>query len=482
VGVNEEEQEWKEQSSGRKRRKVVEMSEEDARVRDLNRHGKDMDPYHLHDVITTNFHLPMAISNVSEEMLGPKSPNTHIEIWDRYGFWKYVWVDPIDYVEALQYKWSKGRGYPMTNINGRPNTMHDWIWKRAHPGMKKPVNMVIDHEYSDVLDCRRDHLRLVSYSVNSHSRNKRSGCTSTYYNVKKCKNGWAASCGGIDVVFKTEASAAYHADQLCMLKYGNHARLNNVTEPEHYEDDFVKPLLRRPAPLANIHHMVTSTGEDRWRVQITTHRGKINKTFETLEDAQKHRDQLKEEHRVFLQHQRAVAEIRRDENGVAFRTISRHPEMRSLVDDDTWLQFQHVPFILNNGRVNVYHEGKPRYLARIVMNALNLPRTHVVDHINSQHPLDNRRCNLRIVTVKQNNQNVVSRNASGYAGVAYTKSRRWHASLDRKRVGTYDTKELAAAAYDCRAREMGYLKFNNVSIPEGWQWDTGRCRLVQVQA
>lgn len=76
-----------------------------------------------------------------------------------------------------------------------------------------------------------------------------------------------------------------------------------------------------------------------------------------------------------------------------------------------------------------------------------------IDHINGDS-LDNRRCNLRIVTHSQNhmNERLRSDNASGFKGITRvtTKSERWQANITANGktlyLGCFKTKEEAYAA------------------------------------
>lgn len=91
--------------------------------------------------------------------------------------------------------------------------------------------------------------------------------------------------------------------------------------------------------------------------------------------------------------------------------------------------------------------GKCRKLHRLLMNP---PDDMVVDHIN-RNPLDNRRINLRVCTVAENNRNLSIRknNTSGIMGVYYRKNRGyWVAQKYYKGKwtvkGGFKTKEEAA--------------------------------------
>ena len=72
---------------------------------------------------------------------------------------------------------------------------------------------------------------------------------------------------------------------------------------------------------------------------------------------------------------------------------------------------------------------KRRYIHRVIMECTD--STIFVDHIN-HNPLDNRKCNLRLVTPAQNNYNkgIQPYNTSGEIGVYYNKRKdRWVAQI-----------------------------------------------------
>jgi len=115
-------------------------------------------------------------------------------------------------------------------------------------------------------------------------------------------------------------------------------------------------------------------------------------------------------------------------------------------------------YFLNNGYVGRKHETKNSYiyLHREVMNP---PKGLWVDHIN-RNKLDNRSCNLRLVTPQENAlnrpQSVIKRSTiSGYRGVLNRKDRPgkkiWVCMFRGKHSGYfYSAKD---AAYDVLAKE-----------------------------
>ena len=87
-----------------------------------------------------------------------------------------------------------------------------------------------------------------------------------------------------------------------------------------------------------------------------------------------------------------------------------------------------------------------------------IPDGYYVDHIDGD-VLNNRRGNLRIVTPQQSGANQKSRGgASEYRGVSKGRGDKWFAQLAsggiRWHIGTFDTEEQAAAAYDEKAKDV----------------------------
>lgn len=94
---------------------------------------------------------------------------------------------------------------------------------------------------------------------------------------------------------------------------------------------------------------------------------------------------------------------------------------------------------------------------RVIVGAIE---GQIVDHING-NGLDNRKCNLRIVTNSQNamNQGISKNNTTGYKGVDYRKKEnKFRARIKNNgteySLGYFNTAQEAADAYDIKAKEL----------------------------
>jgi hypothetical protein len=103
---------------------------------------------------------------------------------------------------------------------------------------------------------------------------------------------------------------------------------------------------------------------------------------------------------------------------------------------------------------------------RLIMG-LESKDSRVVDHIN-RNTLDNRRCNLRVVTRWENalNKGISSRNTSGYKGVSWRANRsRWIAQIRVRgkliKLGSRKTKEEAYQLY-CEGSKKYHGEFGSI--------------------
>lgn len=92
-------------------------------------------------------------------------------------------------------------------------------------------------------------------------------------------------------------------------------------------------------------------------------------------------------------------------------------------------------------------------------------RDKQADHIDLDG-LNNRRSNLRKSTNEQNvqNQKLKSSNRTGFKGVYVRENGKFGAEISRVHLGTFDTAEAAALAYDDAAREM-HGEFARLNFP-----------------
>jgi hypothetical protein len=138
----------------------------------------------------------------------------------------------------------------------------------------------------------------------------------------------------------------------------------------------------------------------------------------------------------------------------------------ALIDDDDYEVIASMNWRVSGAgtkRVYAVTGTKPAvYMHRLITEC---PPGFVVDHLN-EDGLDNRRCNLRVCTHRENiarSNTAPKQSASGFIGVFRNKhSLTFYAKLSNRRLGAYRRAEDAARAYDAAARaEFGeYARLN----------------------
>lgn len=138
------------------------------------------------------------------------------------------------------------------------------------------------------------------------------------------------------------------------------------------------------------------------------------------------------------------------------KIISLSRGMVAFIDDEDYDRVSALKWHYD-GRYalgNVKTENGTWIKVRMHRFILNTPTGVEVDHINHDM-LDNRKQNLREANRQQNasNRNTPANNSSGYKGVCWSKkAKKWQASVQisgvRLHLGTFESKEEAATAYD----------------------------------
>jgi hypothetical protein len=144
----------------------------------------------------------------------------------------------------------------------------------------------------------------------------------------------------------------------------------------------------------------------------------------------------------------------------------------TIVDDEDFTYLSNLKIYLDSvGRasIGIYSKlHKKQNHVRIHKIIMWCPDGYFIDHING-NPLDNRRCNLRIVTPQQNcwhkTQNRKD-NTSGYKGVT-RHHEKWRAQIYKGgrqiRIGRFTNKIDAAKAYNDKAIDLfGEYAYLNV--------------------
>lgn len=142
-----------------------------------------------------------------------------------------------------------------------------------------------------------------------------------------------------------------------------------------------------------------------------------------------------------------------------------------IVDEDIYKKIYKMGlYAQKNGRIAIYISGKRHVLSRYI---LNYDGEHFIDHIN-RNPLDNRRDNLRIATVGQNNFNKTKQQGciSQYIGISKTFNcitNKWYAHIMCKgeyyHLGVFKTEEEAARARDIATKKY-FGEFGSYNFPD----------------
>jgi len=170
---------------------------------------------------------------------------------------------------------------------------------------------------------------------------------------------------------------------------------------------------------------------------------------------------------------------RRLRYGEAFRIIPLTKGLRAIVSPEDYDRLSAFNWCASKCRHTIYAQRTARTTSgpkrqrnvRMHRELLGITDDRFVDHQN-HNGLDNRRTNLRITTPAQNGWNrnkTASLCTSRFKGVCWSKKMvKWHAQIKENgkqtTIGFFDDEELAARAYDAKAKEL-YGQYAALNFP-----------------
>lgn len=156
------------------------------------------------------------------------------------------------------------------------------------------------------------------------------------------------------------------------------------------------------------------------------------------------------------------------------RKINLTQNKYTLVDDDMYEYLIQWKWYAHNMSGKYYANRRDVITNKTILmhrEILGAKKGDIIDHKNGD-PLDNRACNLRLCTSKQNSRNskIHKNNTTGYKGIVLHKpTGKYHSRivLDGKKLslGYFDNPVDAALAYDKKALEL-FGEFAFLNFPD----------------
>lgn len=346
--------------------------------------------------------------------------------------------------------------------------LHNFLYE-LHTGKPIPCGKQLHHINYKKWDDRVENLELTTCAHNNAANDqKTTSSTSDYKGVnfdsrrKKWKAAIRVSGKKIHLgLFSDELDAAKVYDKAFLAVHRSITGSNGLLNPAEIKDIQEHRERYSPCPKRDSRELPDNVSRDKsgYKVQIRKQDLQFYKYFTSLEDAIFCANTITKQYNDDKEAEWLKTPIARDEEGVAIVKVKKpnvDEYVNARVDDEDWHKVARYKWYLWGDYAKSDELGK--------MHTYILPNTNkskVVDHINSEKTLDNRKYNLRVVSHTINGRNKRKRkdSSSQYIGVSYYKKyKKWRALISnqgkRQHLGYFDIEEDARDAYETAKMQL----------------------------
>jgi hypothetical protein len=395
----------------------------------------------------------------------------------------YTIIDKDDYEKVNKSKWCCNICRKKYNnsvvyycVSGKINKKKILL---SHYIIGKPTTPdVVDHINNNPFDNRKENLRIVSQKINAQNKKKniKESITSKYIGVCLIKksNKWKSRYADINLgTYENEIDAAIVYDKYVLINFGKNASTNNLIK---YEDvlqltnNDIVPIKNK---IDNLPKNITKYN-NLYKISIAYNYKVYRDCVKTLDEAIKILEKFKNEISIIKKNELEIHNklpILRNKDGYAIINIfNKKNEIicSTIVDDDKWHELSLIIWGIGSDYICAKINRKTIRLSRYLLNA---PDNIRVDHINN-NTLDNRITNLRFTTAAENayNRSSSKNSLSIFKGITkrIDKSNNitYRAQIEKEGkcycLGTYLDENMAAIAYNIKARELfGDFAYSN---------------------